>query len=254
MLRGVAHAHAMAIPFENLAVLAHGAPSLEPDAVEARLVERSRGGYCYEHNALLLAALTALGFDVAPLSARVRYNTPAGTMTPRSHMVLGVATRDGLMLVDAGFGGLTLTAPVRIDAREPQATPHEEVRIVPEADGFLLQARLAGEWRDLYFFDLARQHPVDYVQQNWYTATRPGALFANNLVVARPAAGGRHVVFNRTRAWRPTSGPAVREVIGSIDALRETLAATFGIRPSDAELARAWDVSGRGPAEHPMFV
>ena len=253
-LRGIARAHAMAIPFENVAVLSSGAPSLEVDAVADKLVARGRGGYCFEQNALLLAALTELGFEIVPLSARVRYGLPPRTMTPRSHMVLDVATLEGRMLVDAGFGGSTLTAPVRLDTTEPQETPHEDVRIVPEPGGFLLQALLGEAWTDLYAFDRVRQHPVDYAQQNWYTATRPGALFANNLVVARPAPDGRHTVFNRTYVQRPRSGDAVRTAIASAEALRALLAERFGLALDDDELARAWDVSGRGPAEHAMFV
>lgn len=254
-LRELARRHAMTIPFENLGVLANGAPDLDPAAIEAKLVERRRGGYCYEHNALLLSALRSIGFDVTPLSARVRYGLPPGTpTTPRSHMVLCVTLPEGLMLVDAGFGGLTLTAPVHIDTREPQATPLELVRIVAEPDGFMLQAKLSEAWQDLYFFDLVQQHPVDYLQQNWYTATRPGALFANNLVVAMPSRDGRRILFNRTLTWRPRDGAAEQASLASVDELRDALDRHFALRPDDAELAKAWAVSERGLAHHAMLV
>ena len=253
-LRAIVRAHAMAIPFENLSVLASGAPDLGLEALEAKLVHNARGGYCFEQNGLLLGALRALGFDVTPLSARVRYATPPEVVTPHSHMVLCVATPHGRMLVDAGFGGLTPTAPVRLDTREAQSTPHEDVRLVPHDGGFVLQASLAQEWRDLYAFDMVAQHPVDYLQQNWYTATRPGALFANNLVVARPTPDGRHTLFNRRHTWRERSGATRETVVESVDALRGVLDSVFAIRPSNAELAAAWEVSGHGPPSHPMFA
>ena len=253
-LRAVAHRHATTIPFENLGVLAHGAPALDDETVATKLVERRRGGYCYELNALLLAALRALGFDVLPLSARVRYALPRGAPTPRSHMVLCVATEEGRMLVDAGFGGLTPTAPVRLDVREAQSTPHEDVRIVEDDGGYLLQAHLGGTWSDLYFFDLVPQHPVDYLQQNWYTATRPGALFANHLVVALPSREGRRTLFNRTMTWRPRHGPSEATTLASSEALREALATHFALQPGDDELATAWSIAERGPSHHAMFV
>jgi N-hydroxyarylamine O-acetyltransferase len=253
-LAAIAKRHAMAIPFENVSVLSAGAPDLDPAAVEAKLVRARRGGYCYEHNTLLSAALQAIGFDVVPLSARVRYGVPATVATPRSHMVLCVTTSDGRMLVDAGFGGLTLTSPVRIDASEPQATPHEWVRIVPGDDGCLLQARVADEWRDVYRFDFVRQHPVDYVQQNWHTATRPGALFAHNLVVALPSAEGRHTLFNRTLTFRDRAGQPHRRAIATIDGLRAALETPFRISPGDAELQRAWEVARQAAPEHPAFT
>lgn len=253
-LSEIARRHAMTIPFENIAVLCTGAPDLEAAAVEAKLVERRRGGYCFEQNGLLLAALRALGFEVMPLSARVRYGLSPDVVTPRSHMVLLVAVDATRMLVDAGFGGLTPTAPLDLDTREPQPTPHETFRVVPGPEGFVVQARFAHDWRDLYGFDLVRQHPVDYAQQNWYTATRPGALFANNLVVARPVPGGRRTLFNRTMTWRAREGEVERSTVPSMEALRDALATHFGVRPGDAELAKAWSVAERGPEHHAMFV
>jgi N-hydroxyarylamine O-acetyltransferase len=253
-LAAVAHRHAMAIPFENLSVLASGPPDLELGAIEDKLVQRRRGGYCYEQNHLLLGALRALGFDVEPLSARVRYALPAGTPTPRSHMVLRVTTGAGSWLVDAGFGRFTLTAPVNLATRDPQQTSHEPVRVVPIEDGFVLQFYAEREWRDAYSFDFVPQLPVDYVQQNFYTAARPGALFATNLVVTMPGAGGRRTLFNRTLAWRSSAGAAERTSLESIDALRDVLQTAFGLRIDGAELARAWEVSGRGNDALAMFV
>jgi N-hydroxyarylamine O-acetyltransferase len=252
-LAGIAMRHAMSIPFENIGVLVSGPPELDLDALEAKLVQRGRGGYCYEQNHLLLAALSATGFHVVPLSARVRYGLPSGTQTPRSHMVLCVLSREGRMLVDAGFGGLTLTGPVRIDTEDPQPTPHEHVRLVAGEEGFILQALVGNEWRDVYSFDFTRQLPVDYAQQNWHTATRPGALFANNLVAALPTPDGRDTLFNRTLTWRSRTGLAQRSTLDTAEALRGTLDTVFGIRVTDAELAKAWEVSGRGQAHHATF-
>ena len=253
-LRAIAHAHATTIPFENLSVLASGAPNLEIGAVEDKLVRRNRGGYCYEQNHLLLAALRAIGFDVTPLSARVRYRLPRETDSPRSHMVLCVMSEGRRWLADAGFGRLSLTAPVDIDARATQRTPHEDVRVEPLGDAMLLSYFIEGEWHDGYAFDFVRQLPVDYAQQNWYTATRPGGLFSSNLVVAMPAPGGRYTLFNRTLTWRPLGGSEERKAVGTIDELRDALAAIFGLRPDDAELERAWEVGGRGQDANAMFV
>lgn len=246
-LAALARAHAQAIPFENLAVLATGAPDLALPALQHKLVARRRGGYCYEHNALLQAALQALGFDVLGLSARVRHGVPPEVDTPRSHMVLLVRLQGRPLLVDAGFGSLTLTAPVRLDVDGPQRTPHEPVRTLPRADDtFELQALVGPAWQPLYRFDLVRQWPVDYVQQNWHTATRPGALFAHNLVVARPAPDGRHVLFNRTLTRRHPDGRADQRTIDSEAELERTLRVVFGLEPEAPELAAAWAVSGRG--------
>jgi N-hydroxyarylamine O-acetyltransferase len=252
-LRSIVQRHATTIPFENLAVLHTGAPDLDVPALEAKLVDAGRGGYCYEQNGLLAAALRALGFPVTGLSARVRYGIPPDVLTPRSHMLMRVETAEGTVLADAGFGGLTLTAPVAMTLHDEQQTSHERVRLVPSEDDFLLQAFVDGAWADVYRFDLAVQLPPDYVQQNWHTATRPNALFANNVIVAMPMPGGRYALFNRTLTWRPVEGDRVRSEVRSKAELREILSELFSIEPSGAELERAWEVSGRAAALHPGF-
>lgn len=253
VLSAIARHHAMAIPFENVSVLVDGPPDLDLDALERKLVHARRGGYCYEQNSLLRAALDDLGFQVRGLSARVRYGIPNDVMTPRSHMVLCVDLPDGQALVDAGFGGLTLTAPVMMRWHEVQKTSHEAVRLVPDDEDRVLQAELGGEWIDVYRFDFSRHLPPDYVQQNWHTATRPNGLFANNLIAAVPAQGGRYALFNRTLTWRSLAGEKERRQIESQAALRSTLQEVFSIEVSDRELAKAWEVSGRVASLHPGF-
>jgi N-hydroxyarylamine O-acetyltransferase len=253
-LRAIARCHAMTIPFENLAVLVSGAPDLELSAVEAKLVHAGRGGYCYEQNALLFAALTELGFRVTGLSARVRYGLPPDVVRPRSHMVLYVELPDGPVLADAGFGGLTLTVPVMMRWHEEQRTSHEPVRLVPAEGDHLLQARIGDEWVDVYRFDLSPHLPPDYVLQNWHTATRPNALFANNVIAAMPKADGRHALFNRTLTWRPLAGAKEHRVVETRSEMQALLADLFSIDPTEAELDTAWEVSGRAQSLHAGFT
>ncbi len=93
-LRSIVFAHATLIPFESLDPLAGVTVSLDPNAIFDKLVRRRRGGYCFEQNALLAWALRKVGFDVAELSARVWYNTPAGITPPRTHIFLAVTIDD----------------------------------------------------------------------------------------------------------------------------------------------------------------
>lgn len=252
-LRAITRLHATTIPFENLSVLVDGPPDLELPALEAKLVDAGRGGYCYEQNGLLAAALAALGFRVQGLSARVRYGVPPDVVTPRSHRLMSVETSEGTAFADAGFGGLTLTAPVMLRWNEEQDTPHERVRLVPAGSDFLLQALVGEAWTDVYRFDLAVHLPPDYVQQNWHTATRPNGLFGNNLIAAMPMPEGRYALFNRTLTWRPLAGEKVRTEVRSKAELREVLGELFSIEASAAELDRAWEVAGRSTPLHPGF-
>ena len=253
VLRALAWCHPLAIAFENISVAAGKVPELSLRAIESKLVRSRRGGYCYEHNALFQAVLRAFGFEVTGLSARVRYRLPAELQMPRSHMVLCVELAGQRHLVDVGFGALTLTAPVLMDAPDPQATPHEVVRLLAVQADRMLQARIGDEWIDVYRFDQCPQWPVDYEQQNWHTATRPGSLFANHLIASRPAAAGRYALFNRTLSWKPHGAPAQRRELLHDAELRDALRDVFLLDTTDPEFAAAIDVSRRPAPMNPAF-
>src|ERR1041384_6819764 len=70
-LRALQVAHLMAVPFENLSIHAGEPIVLEEEALFRKIVERRRGGFCYEVNGLFAGLLRALGFDVAMLAAEV---------------------------------------------------------------------------------------------------------------------------------------------------------------------------------------
>jgi N-hydroxyarylamine O-acetyltransferase len=71
VLKTIMSAHLMSIPFENLDIVNGKTISMELEDVFSKLVLRGRGGYCFEHNTLLAAALKHLSFHVVSSLARV---------------------------------------------------------------------------------------------------------------------------------------------------------------------------------------
>src|SRR5207253_418182 len=61
VLRRIHRAHATAIPFENLDIQLGRPILLDTPSLEAKLVRANRGGYCFEQNHLLMAALRSVG-------------------------------------------------------------------------------------------------------------------------------------------------------------------------------------------------
>ena len=116
-LRSLHRAHVTAIPFENLDVQLGEVPSLEPEAIFAKLVERRRGGWCYEMNGLFGAALQGIGFEVKRVSCGVM-RQDGGEERMGTHLALLVEC-DGQWLCDVGFGG-SLLEPLRLAAGERQ--------------------------------------------------------------------------------------------------------------------------------------
>ena len=221
--------HPAAIPFENLDVLLGRSLPLDLPSVEQKLVFGGRGGYCFEQNTLFAAALRALGFRIRTLSGRVRWNVPAEQVPPRTHMTLQVDLDEGSHLADVGFGGLSLTTPLRLDTDKAQDTPHEPHRIAADGARRMLQAKLDRDWKDVYEFTLEEQFPIDYEMGNWYTSTHPNSRFRQNLFVARSGAPGeRFGLFNREFVVR--RGPVVeRQMLDDPEELLAVLREHFGL-------------------------
>src|SRR5688572_28326190 len=99
VLDALAYRHATTIAFENLDPFAGRPVELSPQALERKLVEEGRGGYCFEHNLLLAQVLQAVGFEVSGLAARVLWTQPEDAITARSHMLLRVELDEGTRLV-----------------------------------------------------------------------------------------------------------------------------------------------------------
>ena len=80
-----------ALPFENLDVQAGKIVSMEPDDIANKLLQQSRGGYCYELNGLFTMALETLGITYRFVAARPMFY-PA--RRPKTHMAV-IAEVDG---------------------------------------------------------------------------------------------------------------------------------------------------------------
>lgn len=234
--------HPAAITFENLDSLTGRVPSLTLADVQRKLVTEGRGGYCFEQNLLLRHVLDAIGFRVSGLGARVLWNTPAGPTPPRSHMVLRVDLDGDAYIADVGFGGMTMTAPIRLTAGTAQETPHGPYRLVPTEDSHRLEARIGDQWHPLYVFDQVEQAGTDYEVGNWYVATHPASPFVTTLICARTDAGRRYALRNTELSIHHTVGPSERHRLDTPAALRDVLEGTFnlnlaGLDDLDARLA-----------------
>src|SRR5579863_4240379 len=71
-LEALHYAHATSIPFENLDIQLGRPIKIDLESIQAKLVRRGRGGYCFEQNTLFAAVLERFGFSVTALAARVR--------------------------------------------------------------------------------------------------------------------------------------------------------------------------------------
>ncbi len=257
-LRAIVAAHAAAIPFENIDPLLGRVPKLDVASLQRKIVEGGRGGYCCELNSLLRAGLEALGFRVTGLLARVVRGAAADAERQATHMMLRVDLPEGAYLADVGFGNQTPTAPLLLQPDREQATPHEPMRLIAVGDELTLQARLGGEWQNIYRLSLQPRLAVDFDVANWYTATHPDSPFVNNLIIAQPGPGGmRRTLFNSRLTERGADGAPERRLLAEAAEFGAALREAFGLAVTEAELhaaLAALDHKGTRTAGHPFFV
>ena len=225
--------HPAAIPFENLTPLLRLPVRLELRNLEQKLLFERRGGYCIEHNLLFKAMLEDLGFPVQAHGARVLWGHPEGEERPVSHLVLTVDVGGVSYLADTGFGGLTLTAPLRLRADREQPTPHETFRLLGGEPEWRLEVQIGEEWRVLYSFELEELTLDELTDINDRMSV--DSRFRDNLIAARSEKGRRHALHNLSYRLHVAGEETETRTLSGVEEIKEVLAGPLGIVLPPAE-------------------
>ena len=184
--------HLASVPFENLSIHLGEPIVLDQDALLAKIVDRRRGGFCYELSGAFGALLAHLGYDVTLLAARV-FGEGSALGPPYDHLALRVDLPGERWLVDVGFGRF-VAEPFRLDERGDQADPLGTVRLVETGEGDL-DVLLDGTSQ--YRLDLRPRELGDFAATCWFQQTHPESHFATSLVCSLPTPGGRVTLSDR---------------------------------------------------------
>jgi N-hydroxyarylamine O-acetyltransferase len=230
-LADVHRAHVTSIPFENLDPHCGTPVSLAVEDVAGKLVDARRGGYCFEHNLLLKAALEALGAEVELLLARVRVGAPAGTVRPRSHLVLRVRRGGEDWHADVGFGSGCMLEPLPFGAGDAFAQAGWSFRVREEDAELVLQTVDRGEWIDVYAFSPQPAPLIDLETSNWFTSTHPRSPFVTGLIVVTQTGDGTRTILSDWDGLSLTEERPQGSVVTAVDwpEVPELLASRFGL-------------------------
>ncbi|MGW7100854.1 arylamine N-acetyltransferase family protein [Streptomyces sp. NPDC054838] len=235
-LYAVHRAHTATIPFESLDVTLGRPVALDVKTLQDKLVHRRRGGYCYEQNSLLAAALQRIGFEVSGRGARNRAR--GDRLLPVTHAVLVVTVEGEPWLCDAGFGYPGPFEPVPLGRPGAEVRQGESTYAVHQEEGDVLVLRRLqeGAWRDLYAFTPQPYHPVDYVVLNHYSSSHPRSAFLGKVIVQRPGEDVRVALLGRELThWYP-DGRVVRRIVAP-EELIPLLDREFGLRLPERDAA-----------------
>ena len=203
-LAALQRAHMLAVPFENLDIHLGRRLVLDPAVNYGKIVERGRGGWCFELNGLFAWLLVELGFDVTLLGSRVGGSESGGS--DLAHLLLRIDL-DQPYIVDVGFGEGALD-PVPLAAIPGGVIHHLDGLSV----AFTTQPRRLDEFQQM----------SDHLQ------TSPDSSFVRRRVAHRALPDGRISLRDLTFLEERGEQRRVRELAGD-DEWRAVLRERFGV-------------------------
>ena len=195
-------AHLVAVPFENLDVYHRRGVRTDVASSYAKIVERVRGGWCFELNGAFGWLLAELGYRVDRVACEVWGEGEWGP--PFDHLTLVVHLDGERWLADVGFGDCCL-APIRLVDGETDAAPRP-VRCRVDGEGFVTSERQPdGSWVEQLRGSFTPRRLEEFEPRSQHLQTEPGLAWTEKPFATRAldATGSRvtlrrHVLRTRT--------------------------------------------------------
>jgi N-hydroxyarylamine O-acetyltransferase len=196
VLRNLHLQHMLSVPFENLDIHYGKQISLDISNIYKKVVEKKRGGFCYELNLLFHSLLRELGFESRIIAARIFDSK--GVIGPAfDHMCLLVQLEQ-LWLVDVGFGDLFLQ-PIALqeDTIQTDERNYFKVEKMDAEEYFLLMSSEKAHFCRKYTFSTQAQVVSDFAPLCQDKQTSPCSYFVKNKICTLPTPIGRITLFNQ---------------------------------------------------------
>ena len=228
-LRAIHRHQALSIPYENLDVYLETPVDRDMGRIFTKIVERGRGGWCYEVNGLFGWALEEMGYGpVRHCGAVMRDLSPVDNIG--GHLVHTVEL-GGPWLVDVGLG-IGILEPVRLT--EGGITQGQRsFRLEHLADGFWRFHNSEGILPPSFDF---RFEPADDARLDFQCdrlQRDPMSLFRQNLICQVVTETGFKSLVGRTLT--DTDAGIKDHLIASEDELHTVIEETFGINPPNLD-------------------
>lgn len=225
-LRDLQLAHLLTVPFENLSIHYQQPIVLNDVALFEKIVNRRRGGFCYELNGLFAALLRGLGFEVQMLSARVA--NAAGEFGPDfDHMTLMI-NLEQRWLADVGFGD-SFRTPLLMDERGVQFQGDRAYKINSDNERLVMwQREKDDEWKPQYSFTLQPFQYSDYAAMCNYHQTSPESHFTRGRICTVATRQGR-VTLSELRMIRTEGGERFERLLVDDEEYSKALNEQYGI-------------------------
>lgn len=224
-LSALQQAHLLSVPFENLDISLGRPIELDETALFEKIVQRRRGGFCYELNGLFAALLRDLGYSVTLLSAQVAHKN-GGFGPPFDHLAL-LVTLEEPWLVDVGFGD-SFRAPLRLEPLREQVQPEGSYRLSQEGALWTWYQQNDTDWQAQYCFTLQPHTLAEFIPMCQYHQTSPQSHFTQGRVCTCATENGR-ITLSELRLITTIGHERHEQALASEDEFRALLQQHFGI-------------------------
>ncbi|GGT92230.1 arylamine N-acetyltransferase family protein [Streptomyces lateritius] len=232
-LHRVLRGHMSAIAFENVDIALGRTVSLDLDRIQEKLVRAGRGGYCYENNLLLAAALDRLGFPVTRLLARIRQGETRRRF--RTHTVLLVRADDRVWLADAGYGYSGLMEALPLEDGATSSVADWTWRLVAQGPDWVVEIPDGdGGWFGMYSFRQEPQFRIDFEAAHYLSSTRPGSPFVGQLVAQKETEKERRLLRDKSLEIQYADGRVERRELSAAETVC-ALDELFGVELNDED-------------------
>ncbi len=223
-LAAVHRAHLMSFTWEALDAFMGWPSSLRPQDAFAKMVEGGRGGWCYEMNGLLGAALAVLGFRVTRLCGAVNRET-LGDVAIGNHLTLQVDL-DRPYLAEVGVADAIIEpVPMTIG---PISQRGFDFSIGAAEDGWLRFGNHPLGLARSFDFRPAHSDEASIAAAHLWLTQDPASPFTGALAFFRHTPDG-YVTLHNDRLRRVTPVHVSEQRIGSADQFADTLRTLFAL-------------------------
>jgi N-hydroxyarylamine O-acetyltransferase len=223
LLKQLQQQHLLNIPFENLDIHWKIPIELDTDKIFDKIVNKKRGGFCYELNSLFYMLLVSIGFEARMISARVYDNNVKEFGREYDHLAIIVRLEDNDWLVDVGFGEFSFS-PLRIVPDEIKSDKRGRFMITKKQQDALIVNKASGnEWVPEYLFTLRDRRLSEFEEMCRFHQFSPESHFTGKRVCSVLTDGGKRRISISDNKIKVTGINGAKEIPIGDDAEFEKL-------------------------------
>ena len=197
-LKALQRQHLLTVPFENLDIHLHFPIILDTRKFYDKIINRRRGGFCYELNGLFNDLLLAIGFKTTIVSARA-FHGPDKYGDEFDHLAILVELDEKKFITDVGFGEFCFT-PILLKPGIHQNDERGLFIIEQFNEQYCVIRKKSGDdvWNNEYIFSEVPRDLQDFSEMCKYHQTSPNSHFTKQMLCSLPTINGRITLTERS--------------------------------------------------------